>query len=104
MGDNPWIVPYLGPVYTLNGVVFTLDAAIGTEPWEATTLLTRFLDMERVHLQRPASPALFVFLILPGEGAVGVGLATGHTFLTLATPDPNVEGVVLPTLISSSHF
>ena len=75
---------------------FTLDAAIGTEPWIAITLSTRFLDMEIVHPQRPAcppppaSPTLFVFLILPGKGVVGVGLATGHTFLTLATPDPNV--------------
>ena len=50
----------LGPVHTLNGVVFTLDAAIGTEPWEAITLPTRFLDIERVHPQRPASHPLFV--------------------------------------------
>ena len=40
---------------------FTLDAAIGTEPWEAIMLPTRFLNMERVHPQRPASPPLFVF-------------------------------------------
>ena len=39
----------LGPVHTLNGVVFTLDAAMGTEPWKAITLPTRFLNMERVH-------------------------------------------------------
>ena len=51
----------LGPVHTLHGVVFTLDAAIGTEPWEVITLPTRFLNMERVHPQRPASPPLFVF-------------------------------------------
>ena len=51
----------LGPVHILNGAVFTLDAAIGTAPWEAITLPTRFLDMERVHPQRPASPTLFVF-------------------------------------------
>ena len=57
----------LGPVHTLNGVVFTLDAAIRTESWEAITLPTRFLNMERVHPQRPASPPLF----------------TGHTFLKL---------------------
>ena len=51
----------LGPVHTLNGVVINLDAAIWTEPWKAITLPTRFLNMERVHPQRPASPTLFVF-------------------------------------------
>ena len=28
----------LGAVHTMNGVGFTLDDAIGTEPWEAITL------------------------------------------------------------------
>ena len=51
----------LGPSHTLHVVVFILDAAIGTEPWEAITIPTRFLNMERVHPQRPASPPLFVF-------------------------------------------
>ena len=63
---DPWIVPVsasmtLGPVHTLNGVVINLDAAIWTEPWKAITLPTRFLNTERVHPQRPASPTLFVF-------------------------------------------
>ena len=37
--DRPisaWMTP--GPVHAMNGVVFTLDDAIGSEPWEAITL------------------------------------------------------------------
>ena len=63
----------------------------------------RFLNMVIVHPQRPASPPLF-FFILPGEGEVRIGLATGHTFLTLATPNPNAEGVDLLALVAFSHF
>ena len=37
--DRPistWVT--LGPVHSMNGVVFTQDDAIWTEPWEAITL------------------------------------------------------------------
>ena len=51
----------LGPIHTLHRVLFTLDAAIGTESWEAITLPTRFLNMESVHPHMSASSLLFVF-------------------------------------------
>ena len=63
----------LGPVNILNWVVFTLDAAVGTEPWEAITFPTRFLKMERVYPQRPASPPFNIcFLILPMREQLGL--------------------------------
>ena len=63
--------------------------------------------MEKSVTLRPASPPLFIFGILPGEGAVGVGLATRLTFPALATHfvplpllDPFVERVDLLALIA----
>ena len=63
----------------------------------------RFLNMERVHPQRPASPPLFIFN-LTRRGRSWDWISHQTYLLTLATPDPNVEEVNLLALVAFSHF